>query len=84
MKPECTADTLHGSNEEDLDEFREEGLLKSFVAIPSEDISEAMEKIEEKIEQIKDDIQSLGSSISSTKEQHTELFAKKLEVKNES
>lgn len=39
MKPECTADTLQGSNEEDLYEFREEGLLKSFVTIPFENIA---------------------------------------------
>lgn len=84
MKPECTSETLHESNEKDLDEFREEGLLKSYVKIPSEDISDALEKMEEKIEQIRDEIQSLGSSISSTEEQHTKLFAKKLEVKNES
>lgn len=84
MKPECTAKTLHGSNEKHLDEFRQEGLMSSFVAIPFEDINDALEKIEEKIEQIQQDIKSLESSISSTEEQHTKLFAKKMEVKNES
>lgn len=84
LQPECTPNTLHGSNEKHLDEFREEALRTSFLAIPNEAIREAEEIIQEKMEQLQQEILSLESNISSSETQHTRLFAKKMEVKNNS
>lgn len=84
LKPECTSNTLHGDNEEDLDDFREGTLRKSFLAIPNEDISDAEETIQEKIEQLKQEIKSLESTIAGLETQQSVLSAKKTEVKNDS
>lgn len=84
LQPECTSNTLHGSNEKQLDEFREEALRTSFLAIPNEAIKEAEETIQEKMEQLQQEIHRLENNISSSEAQHTKLFAKKMEVKNDS
>lgn len=84
LNPEFTSQTLHGDNEEDLDDFKESELQVVFVAIPNEQINDASGKLSYQIDTVQEEMAAIESSISSLQTQHMDLTVQKFEVENQS
>lgn len=82
VEPEFTKNTLHGDNAEDLDFFKNQELLPSYVGIYYGQINNATTQIDDRIEIVQDNIADLNSSLSSLETQHEGLKKDKKEVEN--
>lgn len=82
LDPEFTAKTLHGTNANDLDEIREGQLQKSFLAIPKEQISDAIEMISDKITEVQGKITELENNISNLESRREGLLEQRAKVES--
>lgn len=83
LDPEFTRKTLHGTNANDLDDIREGQLQKSFLAIPEDQISNAIEIITDKITEVQERITELENTISDLESRRENLLQQRAKVENE-
>ncbi|HZW68607.1 MAG TPA: DUF5082 family protein [Pseudogracilibacillus sp.] len=83
LDPKFTSKTLHGSNADNLDDIREGQVQKSFLAIPEDQISNAIEIISDKITEVKERITDLENTISDLESRRQDLLQERARVESE-